>query len=51
MNSTHLQKYGYAPDAVEQKPAKSEKFRDIYNFYRLLKVRQHAERYELADVK
>ena len=36
---------------VERKAAKSEKFRDIYNFYRLVKVRQHAERYEHADVK
>ena len=42
MNSTRSQKYGYAPDEVEEKADKSEKFRDIYNFYRLPKVRQHA---------
>ena len=51
MDSTPLQKYGYAPDVVEEKAAESENFRDIYNFYRLIKVRQHAERYECADVK
>ena len=51
MNSTRSQKYGYAPDAVEEKAAESEKFRDIYNFYRLVKVRQRAERYKRADVK
>ena len=51
INSTRSQKYGYAADAVEEKAAENEKFRDIYNFYRLVKVRQHAERYERADVK
>ena len=51
MNSTSSQKYGYAPDAVEEKVAESEKFRDIYDFYRLVKVRQHAERYQHAGAK
>ena len=51
MNITHLQKYGYAPDEVEEKVAESEKFRDIYDFYRLVKVRHHAESYERPDVK
>ena len=46
-----MQKYGYAPDAVEEKAAESEKFRDIYDFLRLIKVRLHAEKYEHADVK
>ena len=44
MNSSRLQKYGYAPDAVEEKAAEIEKFRDIYNFFRLVNVKQHAER-------
>ena len=51
MNITHLQKYGYAPDEVEEKVVESEKFRDIYDFYRLVKVRHHAESYERPDVK
>ena len=44
MNSSRLQKYGYAPDAVEEKAAEIEKIRDIYNFFRLVNVKQHAER-------
>ena len=51
MNSTLLQKYGYAPDAAEEKAAKKEKSRHIYNFYWLVKVIQHAERYKRADIK
>ena len=51
MNSTSSQKYGYAPDAVEEKAAESEKFRDIFDFYRLVKVRQHAVKYECTHVK
>ena len=51
MNSINSQKYGYAPNTIEEKAAKSERFRIIYNFCRLVKVKQHAERYELADVK
>ena len=51
MNSTSSQKYGYAPDAVEEKAAESEKFRDIFDFYRLVKVRQHAVRCEYTHVK
>ena len=51
INSTQSQKYGHAPDAIKEKGAESEKFRDIYNFYRLVKVKEHAERYECTDVK
>ena len=51
MNSIKSQKYGFVPNAVEEKEVESEKFRDIYNFYSLVKVKQHAERYERADVK
>ena len=51
MNSNHLQRYGYVIDVVEEKAAKSEKFRDIYNFYRLAKLRQYAERSKHADIK
>ena len=33
MNSTRSQKYAYAIDAVEEKAAETEKFRDIYDFH------------------
>ena len=39
INSIRSQKYGYAPDAIEEKAAESEKFRNIYDFYRLVKVK------------
>ena len=51
LNSTCSQKYGYAPDAGEKKAAESKKFRDIQDFYRFMNVRQHAKRYERADIK
>ena len=51
MNNIRSQKYGYAPDAVEEKALESKRFWEIYDFYRLVKVKQHAERYECADIK
>ena len=51
MNNIQYQKYGYLLEAIEENVIRSEKFRDIYNFYRLLKVQKHAERYGHADVK
>ena len=38
MNSIKFQKYGFVPKVVEEKTVKSEKFRDISDFYRLVKV-------------
>ena len=38
MNNINLQKYGYAPNAIEKKAVEIERFREIYNFYRLVKV-------------
>ena len=38
MNNINLQKYGYAPNAIEKKAVEIETFREIYNFYRLVKV-------------
>ena len=49
MNNIQYQKYGYLPEAIEENVIRSEKFRDIYNFYRLLKVQKHAERYAHAN--
>ena len=51
MDRVNSQKYGYAPNAIEEKAVESERFRDIYNFYRLVKVKQIAERYERADIE
>ena len=51
MNSVKSHKYGYAPNAIEENVVESERFRDIYDFYRLVKVKKHAERYERADIE
>ena len=45
------QKYGYAPDAIEEKVLESKRFQEIYDFYRLVKAKEHAERYERADIR
>ena len=45
------QKYGYAPDAIEEEALESKRFWEIYDFYRLVKVKQHTERYKRADIK
>ena len=51
MNNIQSQKYGYPPKASGESAIRSKKFKDIYDFYRLLKVQKHAERYAYADVK
>ena len=51
MNNIRSQKYGYAPSAIEEKALENKRFREIYDFYRLVKVREHAERYERVDIK
>ena len=51
MNSVNSHKHSFAPNAIEEKAVESERFRDIYNFQKLVKAKQHAERYERADVE
>ena len=42
-----VKNYSYTPDAVKE----NKKFRDIFDFYRLIKVKQHLERREYADIR
>ena len=51
MNSINSQKYGYAPNAIEEKSVENTRFREIYDFYGLVKVKQHAKRCEREDVE
>ena len=51
MTNIQSQKYSYPPEVIEKNVAKSEKFRDICDFHRLLKVQEHAKRYARADAK
>ena len=50
-NNIRSQKYGYAPDPIEEKALESKRFREIYDFHRLVKVKEHIERYERASIK
>ena len=38
MNNIQSQKYGYPPKGIEENAIRSEKCREIYNFYRILKL-------------
>ena len=51
MNNIQSRKYGYPPKVIAENAVRSEKFRDIYNFYRLLNLQKHAERYAHANAK
>ena len=52
MSNIRSQKYGYALDAIDEKALlESTRFWEIYDFYRLVKVKQRAERYEHANIK
>ena len=51
MSNSRSQKYSSAPDAIEEKALESKRFQNIYDFYRLVKVKEHAERYERANIK
>ena len=51
MNNIRSQKYGQTSDAIEEKALESKRFREIYNSYRLLKVKEHTEKYICADIK
>lgn len=51
MNRIRSQKYGYAPNGIEEKVLESKQFWEIYDFDRLVKVKEHAEWYECADIK
>ena len=51
MNSLNSQKYGYTPNAIEEKAVDNKRFRKIYNSHRLVKVKQHAEIHNRTDVE
>ena len=51
MNKITSQKYGFSPDFVEEKTLNYEKFREVYDFHRLVKVQKISERYEHSNIK
>ena len=51
LNSIAFKKYGVSPNFVEENTRQDEKFLEVYDFYRLVKVQKYAERYKLDDKK
>ena len=50
MNRTNSQKYGLPPEETESKSLASKKFREIFDFYRMVKVSKDSDRYEQSDI-
>ena len=48
--SIKSQKNEYAPKNIEEKTIENEYFREIYDFYRLFKVKKFADHYKRADI-
>ena len=51
MNKIQSQKYGYPPKQIKENAIKSEKYRDIHNFYSISKMQKHTERYACANAE
>ena len=50
INNVNSQKYGVPPETVEKKSLKDEKFREVYEFHRMVRVSRDAERYKRNDI-
>ena len=46
MNNVNSQKDGVPPEKVEKKSFENEKFREGYDFHRMVRVSRDAERYK-----
>ena len=51
LNSIASQKYGVLPDFVEENTQQDEKFYEIYDFYRLVKVQKYTKRCKHNDIR
>ena len=51
MNNVNSQKYGVLPEMVEKKSLEDEKFREVYDFHRMVRVSRDAERYKRNDIR
>ena len=51
MNKTNSQKYGLPPEEIEEKSLADEKFREIYDFHRMVRVRKEADRYKRGNIR
>ena len=51
MNNVNSQKYGVPLEMVEEKSLEDEKFREVYNFHRMVRVSRDAKRYKHNDIR
>ena len=51
MNNINSQKYGVPLKTVEKKSLEDEKFRQVYDFHRMVRVSRDAERYKRNDIR
>ena len=51
MNNVNSQKYGVPPEMVEKKSLKDEKFREVYDFHRMVIVSRDAKRNKPNDIR
>ena len=51
MNNVNLQKYGVSTKAVEKKSLEDKKFREVYDFHRMVRVSIDTERYKRNDIR
>ena len=45
------QKYGIPPEEIEEKSLATNEFREVYDFYRMVKVSKEADSYERSDIR
>ena len=51
LNSIALQKYGVSANFIEKNTQQNDKFWKIYDFHRLVKVQNFAERYKRNNIR
>ena len=51
LNKTNSEKYGLPPEVIEKKTLAENVFKEVYDFYRLVKVSKAANRYEKYNEK
>ena len=51
MNKTNSEKYGLPPEVIEKRTLSDNIFKEIYDFYRMVKVSKAVNRYERYNVK
>ena len=51
MNKTNSEKYGLPPEIIEKKTFADNVFKEVYDFYRLVKVSKEINRYERYNKK